>query len=231
MFGQFGYVQERAQANFMYKVYAWMCVALAVTAVTAWYVAASTSFFAIIIAHPFALLAIFLAQLALVVVLSGMIDRMSFSTAIVLFIIYAISLGLSMSLIFRAYTLPSLATTFIITSGMFGGMALYGYFTRADLTRIGSISMMALWGVILALLVNLFFQSMWFDYLISMVGVAIFSLLTAVDIQKIKVISERYISNDEDYKKVTILGALTLYLDFINLFLFLLRFTGSRRNQ
>jgi FtsH-binding integral membrane protein len=231
MFQQFGHVQEKAQTNFMYKVYGWMCAALAVTAVTAWYVAASTTFFNAIIAHPFMLLGIFIAQLSLVIILSGMIHKMNYPTAVVLFMVYAISLGVTMSLVFRAYTLPSLASTFVVTSGMFGGMALYGYFTKSDLTRVRNIGIMVLWGMILSMLVNFYFQSMWFDYIISMVGVVIFSLLTAADTQKIKELQERLPAEGDIKNKIAILGALTLYLDFINLFLFLLRFTGSRRSQ
>ena len=230
MFQQFGHVQEHARTNFIYKVYGWMCAALAVTAVTAWYVAESITLFNMLMMHPMMLLVIFIAQLGLVIALRAMLHKMSYLTAVILFMIYAISLGLTMSLIFRAYTLPSLASTFIITSGMFGGMALYGYFTKADLTQVRNISIMVLWGMILSMLVNLYFQSMLFDYIISMIGVIIFSLLTAADMQKIKSLGQQLVAEQAE-GKISILGALTLYLDFINLFLFLLRFTGSRRNQ
>ena len=231
MFQQFAQVQERTQINFMYKVYGWMCAALAVTAATAWYVATSTTFFNTVMVHPFMLFGIFIAQLGLVVILSGMIEKMNYPTAVVLFMIYAISLGVTMSLVFRAYTLPSLASTFIVTSGMFGGMALYGYFTKSDLTQVRNIGTMIVWGMILSMLVNMYFQSMWFDYIISMVGVVIFSLLTAADTQKIKALQGQLSVEGDMKNKIAILGALTLYLDFINLFLFLLRFTGSRRSQ
>lgn len=231
MFQQFGYMQGHAQTNFMYKVYGWMCGALAVTAGTAWYVATSNAFFYTITAHPFALLLIFIAQLALVFVLSAMITKMNYATAVALFMVYAISLGLTMSLIFRAYTLPSLTATFIVTSGMFGGMALYGYFTKSDLTQVGNVSVMVLWGIILSMLVNIFFKNMWFDYIISMVGVVIFSLLTAADTQKLKKLQEQLPMEGGARNKISIIGALMLYLDFINLFLFLLRFTGTRRSE
>jgi FtsH-binding integral membrane protein len=230
MYQQFDQAQEYAHQNIIIKVYAWMCAALAVTAATAWYVATSTGFFTVIASHPLLLLGLFIAQLGLVAIIGGLIEKMNVGTALALFMIYAFSLGLTMSLIFRAYTLPSLAYTFIVTSGMFGGMALYGYFTKADLTRVHSIAIMILWGMILSLLVNLYFKNMWFDYIISMVGVVIFSLLTAADTQKIKALQNRLPAGDTQ-NKAAVLGALTLYLDFINLFLFLLRFTGSRRNQ
>lgn len=231
MFQEFVQVQGHAQISFMHKVYGWMCAALAVTAVTAWYIASSSSFFNTVFAHPLMLLAIFIAQLGLVVVLNVMINKINYLTAVTLFMIYAVSLGLTMSLIFRAYTLSSLAGTFTVTSGMFGGMALYGYFTKADLTRVHNIAIMVLWGLILSMLVNLFLKSMWFDYIISMVGVVIFCLLTAADTQKIKEFADKLSLDEQEKDKVSILGALVLYLDFINLFLFLLRFTGSRRSQ
>lgn len=220
-----------AQSNFIVKVYAWMCLALAVTAITSWYVASSTGFFNTIMSHPFSLFALFIAQLAMVVVLGSMLNKMNYPTAIVLFMVYAFSLGVTMSLIFRAYTLPSLASTFIATSGMFGGMALYGYFTKTDLTRLQNMLIMVLWGIILSTLINIYFKNMWFDYIISMVGIVIFCLLTAADTQKIKILQEQLPAEGDMNNKIAIWGALTLYLDFINLFLFLLRFTGSRRSQ
>ncbi len=231
MFEEQGYVFEYAQSNFMAKVYGWMCAALAVTAGTAWYVASTPAFFNRVMEQPFLLLLIFIAQLGLVVALSAMLHKMNYIMAIILFMVYALSLGITMSLILRGFTLPSIASTFVITSGMFGGMALFGYFTRSDLTRVRNISIMVLWGLILSMLVNLFFQSFWFDYIISMVGVVIFSLLTAADTQKIKALEHRLIADNQTRNKAAVLGALMLYLDFINLFLFLLRFTGRQRNQ
>lgn len=229
MFQDFGYVQS--SANFMYKVYGWMCAALAVTAATAWYVASTPAFFYHIVDKPWLLWVIFIGQLMLVVTLSGMLHRMSYVTAVLLFMVYAVSLGITMSLILRIYTLSSIASTFVVTSGMFGGMALFGYFTRSDLTTVRNIGVMILWGLILAMIVNMFLVSPWFDYAISMVGVVIFALLTAADTQKIKILSQQLMADTETRNKIAILGALTLYLDFINLFLFLLRFTGSRRSQ
>lgn len=231
MFEEQGYVYGYAQSNFMAKVYGWMCIALAVTAGTAWYVALTSTFFYRVKEQPFLLLLIFIVQLGLVVVLSAMLHKMNYITAIILFMVYAVSLGITMSLLLREFTLPSIASTFVVTSGMFGGMALYGYFTRADLTQVRNISVMVLWGLILSMLVNLFLQSFWFDYIISMVGVVIFSLLTAADTQKLKALGQRLLDDNQTRNKAALLGALMLYLDFINLFLFLLRFTGSQRNQ
>lgn len=231
MFERQGYAYEYPHSNFMVQVYSWMSVALAVTAATAWYVASTPAFMQRITEQPWLLLLIFIGQLGLVVALTALLDKMCFMSAVLLFMVYAVSLGITMSLIINMYTLASIGATFLVTSGMFGGMALYGYFTQTDLTKVQSISVMILWGLILSMLVNLFLQSMWFDYLISMVGVVIFSLLTAADTQKIKMLGERLIGTEEARYKASIIGALTLYLDFINLFLFLLRFTGNRRSQ
>lgn len=231
MFEEQRYVYDNRYSNFIAQVYSWMCAALAVTAVTAWYVASTSTLINRIIEQPWLLLLIFIGQLGLVFVLSSMLEKMSFVSAIVLFLIYAVSLGITMSLILRMYTLASIGSTFLVTSGMFGGMALYGYMTKTDLTKAQNISIMILWGMILAMLINLYFQSIWFDYLISFIGVIIFALLTAADTQKLKSFGQRFLGDEQQKEKAAILGALMLYLDFINLFLFLLRFTGNRRDQ
>jgi len=231
MFNQEVYTYSYEQSHFMAKVYGWMCAALAVTAATAWYVASTPIFMHRIIEQPWLLLLIFLAQLALVFVLGAMRDRLSYPVAILLFFVYAMSVGVTLSLIIQAYTLASLFSTFIVTSGMFGGMALYGYVTRTDLGAMRNILIMMLWGLILAMLVNMYFQRMWFDYAISLVGVVIFSLLTAVDVQKIKELGFSLTADTNTRAKAAVSAALVLYLDFLNLFLFLLRFTGNRREQ
>jgi FtsH-binding integral membrane protein len=231
MFNQEAYTYPYEQSNFMAKVYGWMCAALAVTALTAWYVVSTPIFLHRIIEQPWLLLAIFLAQLALVFVLGAMLNRMSYPVAVVLFFVYAMSVGITLSLIIQAYTLASLFSTFIVTSGMFGGMALYGYVTKTDLGALRNVLTMMLWGLILAMVVNMFFQRQWFDYAVSMVGVIIFSLLTAVDTQKIKDLGLRLTTDTQTRAKAAVLAALVLYLDFLNLFLFLLRFTGNRREQ
>lgn len=219
------------QTNFMVKVYAWMCVALAITAATAWYVASTPAFYMRIAQQPLWLLLIFFVQLALVVAISTMLNKISYPVAIALFVVYAVSMGITMSLILQMYTLVSIGSTFLVTSAMFGGMALYGYMTRSDLARMQSVLIMIVWGLIVAMLVNMFLKSMWFDYVVSMVGVVVFALLTAADTQKIKQLGDRLLADRQTQAKVSLLGALTLYLDFINLFLFLLRFTGNRRQQ
>lgn len=231
MFNQEVYTYSYEQSNFMTKVYGWMCAALAATAATAWYVASTPIFMQRIIEQPWLLLFIFLAQLAMVFVLGAMLNRMSLPVAIVLFFVYAISVGLTLSLVVQAYTFASLFSTFIVTSGMFGGMALYGYLTKTDLGALHAILTMMLWGLILAMIVNMFFSRPWFDYVIAMVGVVVFSLLTAADAQKLKELGLQLTVDAQTHAKAVVLGALMLYLDFLNLFLFLLRFTGNRREQ
>jgi FtsH-binding integral membrane protein len=212
----------------MYKVYAWMFVALAISTVAAWYVSATPSLYIYIMNSPFILLGLMIAQLALVVVLSMFLLRMSFMTALGMFLLYAVLLGVMLSSIFVVFTQASIYITLFVTAGMFGSMALYGYFTRADLTSIGNLCIMVLIGLIIGLIVNIFFKSQMFDLILSGVGVVIFTLLTAYDVQKIKRIGQQ-IADQGMKEKIALLGALTLYLDFINLFLFLLRFTGRRQ--
>jgi hypothetical protein len=138
-------------------------------------------------------------------------------------------MGMSLSFIFLIYTLPSIAKTFVITAAMFGFMGILGYTTKTDLTKFGSIMMMGLVGLIIASVVNMFMQSATMEYVISFIGVLVFTGLTAYDVQKLKRIGNSISIDSEAARKLTIMGALTLYLDFINLFLFLLRFFGSRK--
>ncbi|MHB8842830.1 MAG: Bax inhibitor-1/YccA family protein, partial [Candidatus Aquicultor sp.] len=156
-------------------------------------------------------------------------NRMSASTLLLVFVVYSILMGMSLSFIFFMYTLPSIAKTFLITTGMFGFMAVLGYTTKTDLTKFGSIMMMGLVGIIIASVVNIFMQSSQMDYIISFIGVLVFTGLTAYDVQKLKRIGSSAEADSENMRKMTIFGALTLYLDFINLFLFLLRFFGNRK--
>lgn len=225
---QFGEESRVQTVNFMYKVYAWMCVALAISTVSAWYVATTPSLYVYIMNSPFIIIALIIAQLTLVVVLSMFLFRMNFAMALGMFLLYALLLGVMLSSIFVVFTQASIYTTFFVTAGMFGTMALYGYFTRADLTSMGNLCIMILVGLILGLIVNIFFRSQVFDLILSGVGVVIFTLLTAYDVQKIKRIGQQAVGQGM-VEKIALLGALTLYLDFINLFLFLLRFTGRRQ--
>lgn len=222
-------LQDRL-VNFMYGVYALMTGALSVSAVTAYMVSRIPNIEVTLFGSPSLMMLIVLAQFALVIAISAMINRLTFPMALALFFAFATTLGVTLSSIFLVYTQASIVQTFAVAAGMFGAMTIYGYTTGADLTRIGNIAIMGLWGLLIALLVNLFFQSPQFDLFISAAGVLIFTVLTAYDTQKIKMIGEHMMADQEATAKIAVIGALTLYLDFINLFLFLLRFMGRRRD-
>lgn len=221
------------EANLMYRVYAWMCLALTITAATAYFVASSPTFlntlFSGSTSSTVILAGLFIGQLALVIVLSMLLNRMSFALAAFLFILYAATLGITLSVVFLVYTETSIAATFLVTSGMFGAMALYGYYTKTDLSSMGSYLLMALIGIIIGGVVNMFLKNETFQYVISAIGVIVFTLLTAYDVQKIKNMSQEMLADRETMAKVSILGALMLYLDFVNLFLYLLQFMGRRK--
>lgn len=225
------YPEYGSVSRFMHRVYAWMSFALAVTAGISYYTFESKTLFTYLMTHPWSMIALIIAQLALVMGLAFWIMRMSLTTAIAAFVIYAASVGLTMASIFFVYTKTSIYATFLVTAGMFLVMALYGYFTKKDLSSMGSFLMMALVGLILGGIVNMFMRSQTFDYVMSAIGVVVFTLLTAYDTQKIKQMAQQLLVDSETRGKVAILGALTLYLDFINLFLFLLRFMGQRRDN
>lgn len=168
------------------------------------------------------------APLGMVLLMGARIHKMSATAMISAFVLFAAIMGVSFSYIFVVYTIGSIASIFFITSAMFGVMAVAGYTTKTDLTKMGSILMIGLVGIIIASVVNFFLQSGTMDYVISFIGVIIFTGLTAYDMQKIKQIGMMVDANSEDGKKLAVQGALSLYLDFINLFLLLLRLFGSR---
>jgi len=155
---------------------------------------------------------------------------MTFTTAVMMFLLYAMLVGVTLSVVFYVFTIASVFSAFLTAAGMFGGMSVYGYMTRSDLTAVGSIALMMLWGLLLGLVINLFLHSPAIDFMLSGAGVIIFTLLTAYDTQKIKRLGQQMLVDQQMMEKVTILGALTLYLDFINLFLYMLRLMGKRRN-
>ena len=204
------------------NVYLWMTMALFITGATALTVSDSptllNAFFGLII-----------AELALVIILSSFIFRMSFLTATLMFIAYSILNGATLASIFLLYTASSIASTFFVTAGTFGAMALFGYFTKRDLSGIGNMGYMALIGIIIATVVNLFLRSETMMWVITYIGVLVFVALTAYDTQKIKKMVMNAEVVDESTQKIALLGSLTLYLDFINLFLYLLRILGSRK--
>jgi FtsH-binding integral membrane protein len=172
---------------------------------------------------------VMLAPIGFVLLMSFGYQKLSASALTLLFAAYAVIMGMSLSFIFLIYTSASIFKTFIVASAMFGIMAVAGYTTKIDLTRFGSIMFMGLIGIIIASLVNIFLKSNTLDFIISFIGVLVFTGLTAYDVQKLKKLGNVVISGSEPARKMIIMGALTLYLDFINLFLFLLRFMGDRK--
>ncbi len=212
----------------MRKVYGRMFFALVVTALTALYVASSPALLATILGSRGIFFGLIIAELAVVFVVSGMLHKLSSTTAVLLFYLYAILNGVVFSSIFVVYELGSIAYTFFITAGVFGAMTVYGLVTKNDMTKFGSYCMMALFGLIIATVVNIFVASSTLDWIISLVGVALFIGLTAWDTQKIK--NAAYEVEPSQMGKLATIGALSLYLDFINLFLYLLRFFGRNND-
>ncbi|MCP2003680.1 UNVERIFIED_ORG: FtsH-binding integral membrane protein [Buttiauxella agrestis ATCC 33320] len=215
---------------YMAQVYGWMTCGLLLTAFVAWYVSGNQDLIFYIYSNKIALIGLFVVQLGLVFVLSGMIHKLSAGAATSLFMLYSALTGLTLSFIFIVYTASSITSTFIVTAGMFGAMSLYGYTTKRDLSGFGNMLFMALIGIVLASLVNIWLESTAMMWAITYIGVIVFVGLTAYDTQKLKNIGEQIDTRDtQTTRKYSILGALTLYLDFINLFLMLLRIFGNRR--
>lgn len=211
------------------KVYVWMTLALVITGVAAYGVATSPGLMMTIATNKILLWGLLIAELALVFGVSAAINRLSLTTATLMFVLYSVINGVTLSFLFAIYTASSIANVFLITAGTFAAMAVLGYVTKTDLSSLGKILIMALIGMIIATLVNVFFvKSSGFDLIISYVGVLIFVGLTAYDSQKIKNMLMTAEDAGEGYQKLALLGALTLYLDFINLFIYLLRILGKR---
>lgn len=214
----------------MRKVYTWMTLALVITGVTAWGVAHSPAILQMIMTNKILFFGILIGELALVWGVSAAINRLSLTTATLLFVLYSVLNGVTMSFIFLAYTYESVASVFLITAGTFAAMAFFGYFTKTDLSSIGRILFMALIGLIIATIVNIFLKSSGFGMILNYLGVLIFVGLTAWDTQKIKNMLSMAEDTGETAQKVALMGALSLYLDFINLFIHLLRIMGNSRN-
>lgn len=223
------YASKAAQSTLLRSVYVWMTLALVITGFVSMYVAQSYQLISFIFGNKLALWGMLIAELAVVFYLSARINSISFTKATVMFIIYSILNGATLASIFLVYTMSSIASTFFVAAGTFGVMALYGYVTKSDLTRIGNICLMALIGLIIATLVSMFWQNSMLQMIITYAGVILFVGLTAYDSQKIKrLLTADGIEVTEETQKIALLGALTLYLDFINLFLYLLRLLGDR---
>lgn len=217
------------QATFINKVYGWMALALAITGFVALRTASSETFINIIFGNQLLFFGLLIGELGLVFWLSRSIEHMSGTKAISLFLLYSALNGLTLSLLFVIYTSASIASTFFITAGTFGVMSAYGYFTKSDLSSWGNILFMALIGLIIASVVNIFWHNSTLYWIVTYAGVLIFVGLTAYDTQKIKRMSLEVDVESEAGQKGAIMGALALYLDFINMFLFLLRIFGDRR--
>jgi len=231
--GQPGLAKPIAK-TFIANVFSWMGIALAISAVTAYVFGTDPSYMQYLLNPATRGLSglgyiVMFAPIGLVLLMGFGMYRLSSTALTGVFLVYSVLMGMSLSFIFLAYTAASIYTIFISTAAMFGVMALVGYTTKTDLTKLGSLLFMALIGIIIAGLVNLFLHSDGLSYIISFIAVIIFTGLTAYDVQKLKNIGAQVEGGTETTAKVSIMGALTLYLDFINLFLALLRLFGSRK--
>ncbi len=217
------------QTNFVARVYNWMGLGLATTAVVALMTASSPALLNFIFGSQLVFFGLIIAELGLVMALSAAIGRLQATTAALMFFIYSALNGLTLSAIFIAYTSASIANTFFVTAGTFGAMSLYGYVTKRDLTSWGSFLFMGLIGIVIASLVNIFLRSEMIYWLVTYAGVIIFVGLTAYDTQQIKAMALQGFGDEESERKGAVIGALRLYLDFVNLFLMLLNIFGRRR--
>ena len=213
---------------FLGKVYGWMFLGLLVTATTAFVLLSSASLMEFIVLNRGVLWLVFIGQLGLVIFLSARVNKMAPGTAAALFMLYSATVGITMSLIFLAYTGVSLFSTFVVTAGTFGALAIFGTVTKRSLAGVGQFMFMGLIGLIIAMVVNLFVLSSAVDFVVSVVGVIVFTGLTAWDAQRLKQMAVSL--PDGRVGSYAVVGALSLYLDFINLFFFILRLMGGRRN-
>ncbi|MBP6869466.1 Bax inhibitor-1/YccA family protein [Candidatus Babeliales bacterium] len=216
--------------GFMSKVYGWMTAGLCVTAGVAYYLspAVNPQLFQAIVGYSFVFL---LAQLGLVMYFSFAWKSLSYTTLATLFVVYSGLMGISLAPIAYIYTGESIFQVFLIAAAMFGVMAVYGAVTKSDLSSMGNILFMGLIGLIIANFINMFWQNAQFDLVTSCIGVGLFALLTAYDVQKLRNFGSMALGSQEDMDKIALLGALTLYLDIINLFLYLLRLFGKKNNN
>lgn len=229
----FNYVQSPNAGTLankvMRRVYVKMLVAMLVTAATSMYVSSNEAILQLIFGNSFVTIGLVISQIAVVLVLSGRLNKLSIASATLLFYLYSVLTGVVFSSILLLYTATSVGMTFLITAGVFAAMSIYGFTTSNDLTKFGSIMFMALIGLIICSVVNIFLKSSGMEWIISLAGVAIFIGLTAWDTQKIKN-AAMYATDGTSAEKLATFGALSLYLDFVNLFLYLLRFFGGSRD-
>jgi len=219
---------DAAAGQFMTKVYGWMSFAMFLTALMAWTVASSEAALAVVYKNSFVFFGLLIGQLALVWIISASINRLSLGMVSFLFVFYSLLNGVTFSFIFLVYTSESITSAFVVTGLTFAAMSIYGFTTKKDLSGWGNILFMALIGLIIASVVNIFFANSTLYWIVTYAGILIFVGLTAYDTQKLKRMSYQ-ISDDETAGKLAIRGALSLYLDFINLFLLILRLLGNRK--
>lgn len=224
---QYGTTSVSAETTLMKNVYLWMTGALTVTGLVAYYVSHDFDLLSLIFSSKAVFWTLIIAEFGLVIGLSAAINKISALTATVMFLLYSVINGAMLSTIFVAYSLSAISTAFLTTAGTFGAMALYGTVTKRDLSKMGSLCFMGLIGIIIASIVNIFLGNSMVDLVISCLGVLIFVGLTAWDAQKIKAMLYGAEVNDTT-QKIAVLGALSLYLDFINLFLYIMRLFGRR---
>lgn len=225
-----GGMTDTAIAKFFNAVYAWMAVGLAVTASIAWWVSTKPASLAGLYSHG-AMIGIFVAEIVLVVIISSAVRRINATAATVLFLIFAALNGLSIAGIFLVYSLPTIAGAFIACAAMFAVMSIYGMFTQTNLASMGKIMFMALIGLIVASIVNFFLHSGPLGLLISYLGVVVFAGLTAYDTQRLQAVANSTRGDAAMSARMSVVGALTLYLDFINMFLFLLQIFGGNQRR
>ncbi len=218
------------EQNFFNRVFGWMAFALLITGGTSLYVITSASAKALIFGNPLVLIGLVVLELAAVFSLVAAINKMSLQTATWVFIGYSVLNGITLSGLALVYTGASIASAFFITAATFVFMAVYGATTKSDLTQLGQLAMAGLVGIIIASIVNIFLRNSGMELIISYIGVVVFIGLTAYDTQKLKVMLHDINGDEVTYQKFAIVGALTLYLDFVNLFIMILRIVGNRRD-
>ena len=221
---------EKSIVNSVMKnVFALMALALAATGAISYIVSNNIQIIKAILENQPLFWGLIIGELVLVIVLSAMINRISFTAALILFALYSVMNGVTLAPLFIVFTAESIASAFFVTAGTFGAMAIFGYITKFDLSGIGKILIMALFGLIIASIVNIFLASSQMEMIINYAGVLIFTGLTAYDTQKIKNLVQENINNENIIPRLSVIGSLTLYLDFINLFLKLLQLMGKRK--
>lgn len=230
-----GTTEASSVRTFLANVFSYMTMALVISGVMAWWFGSDLDKLKYLInfetgGQTILGWVVMLAPLGLVFAMGGLVNRMSSTALLATFLLFACIMGISLSYIFVIYTTAAIANVFFITAAVFGVMAIAGYTTKTDLTKLGSILMIGLIGIVIASLVNIFLKSDTMGYVVSIIGVVVFTGLTAYDVQKLKRMGEQVATGTETAQKMALMGALSLYLDFINLFLMLLRLFGGRRD-